>query len=131
MIKLIQKTFNSNTMIPVQYKHKLKRLESLLRQFTSKGKLSKTLQNELDQLSDQIADYEENHFPFHPESLKEMIELRMYQRKLKQKDLAEMLGTTPSRISEILNGKRSLTLDLAKSLHRNLNIDAKLILSDL
>ena len=59
-----------------------------------------------------------------------MIELRMYQRKLKQKDVAKILGTTPSRISEILNGKRGLTMELAKSLYKNLNIDAELILSN-
>jgi len=59
-----------------------------------------------------------------------MIELRMYQRKLKQKDVAKILGTTPSRISEILNGKRGLTMDLAKGLYKNLNIDAEIILQN-
>ena len=38
-----------------------------------------------------------------------MIELRMYQLKLKQKDFAHILGTSPSRISEILKGKKGLT----------------------
>ncbi|RLD26926.1 MAG: transcriptional regulator [Bacteroidetes bacterium] len=110
------------------YKIKLIRLEDLLKQLTTKGKLNKATHKELDQLSDQIQEYEEKNYPFKVESLKEMIELRMYQRKLKQKDLAEILGTTPSRISEILNGKRSLTLDLARGLYRKLNIDADLIL---
>jgi len=59
-----------------------------------------------------------------------MIELRMYQRKLKQKDLAKILGTTPSRISEILNGKRGLTLELARGMYLKLNIDAELILQN-
>ena len=54
----------------------------------------------------------------------------MFKRKLKQKDIAQILGTTPSRISEILNGKRNLTIDLAKRLHHKLNIDADLILSE-
>ncbi len=83
---------------------------------------------ELDLLSDQIADYEAHHYPFEPKNLKEMIELRMYQRKLKQKDLAKVLGISPSRVSEILNGKRNLTFEHAKALHINLNIDAELIL---
>jgi len=122
--------FKTDTMDSKEYKLKLERLEDLLKQLTTKGKLSKGLQMELDKISDQIADYEEKQFPFQPESLIEMIELRMYQRKLKQKDLAKILGTTPSRISEILNGKRNLTMELAKSLHRKLNIDANLILSD-
>ena len=111
-----------------EYKVKLKRLEELLGQLTDKGKLSNSLHEELDQLSDQIQEYEEIHHPFEVESLNEMIELRMYQRKLKRKDLAQILGTTPSRISEILNGKRNLSMELAKGLYQKLNIDAELIL---
>ena len=116
-------------MILREYKTALIRIEELLNLLTQETKLSKKHQTELDHLSDEIADYEEKHFPFVPETLKEMIELRMYQRKLKQKDVARILGTTPSRISEILNGKRSLTLELAKGLHKKLNIDAELLLS--
>lgn len=44
--------------------------------------------------------------------------------------IAQILGTTPSQISEILSGKRGLTIELAKGLYNNLNIDPKLILSD-
>ena len=111
-----------------EYLNKSKRLEELLKKFTSQGKLEDHLQLELDNLSDEIQEYEEKYYSFKVESLNEMIELRMYQRKLKQKDLAKILGTTPSRISEILNGKRGLTMELAKSLYKKLNIDADLIL---
>ena len=62
---------------------------------------------QLEQLSEQIAAYEEQHFPFEAQTLQEMIELLMYQRKLRQKDLAHLLGISPSRISEVLNGKRT------------------------
>ena len=111
-----------------EYKEKTKRLEELLKQFTLSGNLDDKSQIELDKLSDEIQEYEEKNYPFKVESLNEMIELRMYQRKLKQKDLAQILGTTPSRISEILSGKRGLTMELAKSLYKKLNIDAELIL---
>jgi len=111
-----------------EYKLKSKEMEALLKKLTDKGKLNKTELAKLDVLSDLIADFEESNYPFKPTSLEEMIELRMYQRKLKQKDVAEILGTTPSRISEILNGKRKLTFDLAKSLYSKLNIDPELIL---
>ena len=113
-----------------QYQEANQKMEDLLGILTEKGKLTKGQQAELDRVSDEIARYEEAHYPFKPESLIEMIELRMYQRKLKQKDLAKILGTTPSRISEILNGKRGLTMDLARGLYRNLNIDPVLILSE-
>ena len=126
-IKSMLKRFE---MTSTDYKHKTKRMEELLKLLTEKGNLNVRLQKELDQISDEIADYEEENFPFKVESLNEMIELRMYQRKLKQKDIAKILGTTPSRISEILNGKRGLTIELAKGLYNKLNIDPKLILSD-
>ena len=117
-------------MTKTEYANKTKRLEELLLIISSKKKLSKNLQQELDNLSDEIADYEETRFPFEASNLKEMIELRMYQRKLKQKDIAKILGTTPSRISELLNGKRGLTMELARGLHKKLNIDAELILNN-
>ena len=112
-----------------EYKLKSKRLENLLKLLTEKGKLSKKHEQELDNLSDEIALYEEENFAFEPSNLIEMIELRMYQRKLKQKDVAKILGTTPSRVSEILNGKRGLTINLAKGLYTKLNIDPTLILT--
>lgn len=111
------------------YKERNARMEILLKKLTESGKLTTKEEAELDAISDEIANYEEINFPFKPESLKEMIELRMYQRKLKQKDLAVILGTTPSRISELLSGKCPLTIDLAKSLHQKLNIDSDLILN--
>ena len=112
-----------------QYKKANERMEYLLSLITRNGELSKKDQNELDELSEMVAEYEEANFPFQPETLIEMIELRMFQRKLKQKDLAHILGTTPSRISEILNGKRDITMDLARGLYQKLNVDPKLILS--
>ena len=111
-----------------KYKIDLARMESLLALLTSTGSLSEKDQNELDLVSESVASFEELNHPFKPDNLVEMIELRMYQRKLKQKDLATVLDTTPSRVSEILNGKRGLTLDIAKKLYSKLNIDAELIL---
>ena len=114
-------------MINQTYNIKLKRMEFLLKRLTTDGKLNSKMQSELDRISDEVADYEEKKYPFKAESLIEEIELRMYQRKLNQKDIAEILGTTPSRISELLSGKKRLTLELAKGLYKKLNIDADLI----
>lgn len=111
-----------------KYMDSTERMEELLSILSEKGKLTKKQQAELDEISDYVADYEESNYPFRPDSLIEMIELRMFQRKLKQKDLAKILGTTPSRVSEILNGKRGLTFELAKALYTKLNIDPKIIL---
>jgi hypothetical protein len=56
------------------------------------------------------------------------IELRMFEMKLKQKDLALLLETSTSRISEYLNGKRDITIEIARALHKKLNIDSDIIL---
>lgn len=110
------------------YENGLARMEELLKVVGNDTNPASKEFQELDQLSDLIAAYEESNYSFEPNNLLEMIELRMFQRKLKQKDIAEMLGTTPSRISEILNGKRKLTFELAQGLYTKLNIDPELIL---
>ena len=68
------------------YKTKVDRLELLLKQLTVEGKLSSSLQKELDEISDDVQEYEEKHYSFKADTLNEMIELRMYQRKLEQKN---------------------------------------------
>ena len=83
---------------------------------------------ELDKLSDAVADYEEKHYPVPKPTLQEVIELRMFERKLTQKSLAKLLGTNAARISEYLKGKREITLKIAKALYHELNIDPDIIL---
>jgi len=113
-----------------EYRDQLKEMESFLDLLTKKGKLNKVQQTQLDIASDYVQEYEEKYHAFKPDNLVEMIELRMYQRKLKQKDLADLLDTSPSRISEFMNGKRKLTMEMAKALYKKLNIDAELILAE-
>ncbi|MEZ4827588.1 MAG: helix-turn-helix domain-containing protein [Bacteroidia bacterium] len=112
-----------------EYQDSLVRMESLLKIVGNDTDSSSKEFIELNELSQIIAEYEERHYSFEPKNLREMIELRMYQRKLKQKDIAELLGTTPSRVSEIINGKRKLTFELAKALYSKLNIDPEIILN--
>jgi HTH-type transcriptional regulator/antitoxin HigA len=101
------------------------RLEELLKEVINENAEST---QELIRVSDLIEKYEEIHFPIGLPSLKEVIELRMFEMKLKQKDLAVLLNVSASRISEIFNGKRDITLNIAKSLHKKLNIDSDIIL---
>jgi HTH-type transcriptional regulator/antitoxin HigA len=83
---------------------------------------------ELKRVSEIVENYELEHYPIGTPSLREVIELRMFEMKLKQKDLAEILETSTSRISEYLNGKRDITIQIARALHKNLNIDSDIIL---
>ncbi len=64
-----------------------------------------------------------------PTTLVEMIRYKMFEMNLKQKQLANLLEISETRISELLCGKRKLNLELAKKLHQKLNIDAAFLLS--
>lgn len=66
--------------------------------------------------------------PPKPETLPAMIELKRQQKRLKQKDLATLLEIPAGRLSQILSGKRRVSLDLAKKLHERLNISPAFIL---
>ena len=83
---------------------------------------------ELDLLSDLVADYEEEHFPVEAPALVDVLKLRMYEMKLTQSKLSEMLNVSPSRISEYMSGKCEPTLRVARDISRKLNIDASIVL---
>jgi len=78
--------------------------------------------------SDIVEAYEELHYEIGVPSLIDVIRLRMEELKIKNKDLAKLLGTSPSRVSEYLSGKREITLNVARELHAKLNIDSDIIL---
>ncbi|MDQ2770319.1 MAG: helix-turn-helix domain-containing protein [Bacteroidota bacterium] len=66
--------------------------------------------------------------PPKPTTLPAMIELKRQQKQLKQKDLAALLEIPAGRLSQILSGKRRVSLDLAKKLYERLNISPEFIL---
>lgn len=104
------------------------RLEKLLELEKCAEFESVTHNLELIEVSDIIEAYLEAHLPVGLPSLVEVVELRMFELGLKRKDLALLLYTSASRISEYLNGKREITLEVAKGLHKKLNIDSDIIL---
>lgn len=99
-----------------QYKKTLQRFEEifLARADTKEGK-------EAQLLALVIKDYEDKHFKIDVPDPVEAIKYRMKQMHLSKKDLAEILGYT-SRVSEILNRRRKLTLQMVRNLHEKLNI---------
>ena len=110
------------------YKQYLLRIEELLKIVDNRTPSNDPNFIELETISDLVADYEEKYLPVAIPSLIDVIKLRMQEQGLKQKDLAELLGTTTSRISEYIRGKRELTLQMAKKVHKQLDIDADIIL---
>ena len=83
---------------------------------------------ELNLISNLVADYEEEYFPVKAPRLVDVIKLRMYEMNLTQLKLSELLGVSPSRISEYLSGKNEPTLKVAREISKKLNIDASIVL---
>jgi len=65
--------------------------------------------------------YENKHYPINPPNPIDAIKFRMEQEGLNRSDLEPYLGSK-SRVSEILNNKRNLTLNMIRRLHTGLNI---------
>ena len=76
-----------------------------------------------------MATNNENPSPFmavHPGA---MIKPELEERGISQKQLAGMLGVQASHLSEVLNGKRPLTTDLAVKIEKAIGLSAKILLS--
>jgi antitoxin component HigA of HigAB toxin-antitoxin module len=63
-----------------------------------------------------------------PETIIEVIELKMFESKLTQTKLAAEIGLGQSKVSEILSGKRKPDLLFLKGVHKVLKIDANFLL---
>lgn len=106
------------------YEKALERLEEIFdaKPGTAKG-------DELEILALLIDQYEKEHFPIDFPDPIEAVKFRMEQLGMKQKDLAETIGFK-SRVSEILNKKRKLTLDMIRKLHEELHIPTSLLIKE-
>jgi HTH-type transcriptional regulator/antitoxin HigA len=83
---------------------------------------------ELDFLTDLVVAYEKANYPIGKPVFTDVLKTRMCEMNLTQKTLSDMLGISKSRVSEYLSGKCEPTLKIAKLIHRQLNIDANIIL---
>ncbi len=84
--------------------------------------------DELDLLVTLVESYEMRHYPIAPPDPIDAIKFRMEQMGMTKTDMIRYLGSQ-SRVSEILNRKRGLTLNMIKSLYRELKIPAKVLLA--
>lgn len=83
--------------------------------------------DELEILGILIDRYENEHFPIDLPDPIEAIKFRMEQLGYTQTDLAKVVGLK-SRASEILSGKRKLSLDMIRQLHDKLNIPTDVLI---
>lgn len=81
----------------------------------------------LDVLATLIDAYESEHYSMDPPDPIEAIKFRMEQQGLSRKDLEPLLGTR-TRVAEVLNRKRSLSIGMIRRLHDHLGISAEVLI---
>jgi HTH-type transcriptional regulator/antitoxin HigA len=105
------------------YNDSIKRVEELwgAKKDTPQG-------DELDLLVTLVESYEMKHYPIAPPDPVDAIKFRMEQMDMTKADMVKYLGSQ-SRVSEVLNRKRKLTLSMVKSLYKGLKIPAEILLA--
>jgi HTH-type transcriptional regulator/antitoxin HigA len=106
------------------YREALKRLEEIF-----DAQLGTPDSDELEVLGLMVDDYENKYYPIEAPDPIEAIKIRMEEMHLRQVDLVSDIGGK-SRVSEILNRKRRLTLDMIRKLAIRLNLSANLLIKD-
>lgn len=85
--------------------------------------------DEAEILSMLIENYENEHYPIEAPDPIEAIKIRMEELNMRQKDLVGIIGGK-SRVSEILNRKKRLTVDMIRELERTLQISASVLVNN-
>jgi len=106
------------------YQKALKRLEIVF-----DAKIGTIESDEADVLGLMIDEYEKKHYPIEAPDPIEAIKIRMEEMQLKQIDLVNEIGGK-SRVSDILNRKRKLTVEMIRKLTTRLNLSAGMLIND-
>jgi HTH-type transcriptional regulator/antitoxin HigA len=107
------------------YKEALKNIELLIERGVKKGSAEA---EKLDVLVTLVQDYETKNFIQTTPDPIDTIEFVMEQQDLRPEDLAPYIGSR-SKVSEVLNRARPLSLNMIKALHKGLNIPAEVLLN--
>lgn len=128
MTKLTHQQFEAMIMKVIKTEEEYQAAMSRLEEIFESKKDSKTA-DELELLSLLIEKYEDETNPINLPDPIEAIKFRMDQLGYKQKDLAKAIGLK-SRVSEILNKKRKLTIDMIRKLHDTLGIPTEVLIKE-
>lgn len=110
------------------YKATMVKIDALMKK--GEANLTNKEANELRNMALAAQAYEKSIYTIvAPKTLEGMIELKMYERKLKQKDLAKLMGLGEAKLSQILSGKRQPDVAFLKAAYQKLGIDASFLLS--
>jgi HTH-type transcriptional regulator/antitoxin HigA len=109
------------------YNHVMAKIDGLM----AKGsdKVSKEELAEIRSMAQAAQSYEHAKYVIEaPTTIVGMIEMRMFEMKLKQRDLAQKLDVSDAKLSLIMNGKQKPDVSFLKAVHTQLNIDANFLL---
>jgi len=106
------------------YKLALKRLEEIF-----DAPIGTSESDEADILGLMIDEYEKKHYPIEAPDPIEAIKIRMEELQLRQIDLVDVIGSK-SRVSEVLNRRRKLTIEMIRNLTKRLNLSPDLLITD-
>ena len=105
-----------------QYEFALEKIEELLPLVTEDTPANDKKAIELTLMSEIVITYETEYFPIEKPSIAGLIELSLEEKGLSQKELAEHIGISPSRINDYVTGRAEPTLKIARLLCLELNI---------
>lgn len=83
---------------------------------------------ELTMMSDVVISYEKEHFPINKPTVAELIESSLEEKGMTQRQLANEIGISPSRVNDYISGRSEPTLKIARLLCQVLNIPPAAIL---
>lgn len=106
------------------YQEALRRLEEIF-----DAPIDSQESDEADVLAILVDEYEKQHYPIEAPDPIEAIKIRMEELNLRQVDLVPEIGGK-SRVSEILNRKRRLTVGMIRKLTKKLNLSADILIND-
>jgi HTH-type transcriptional regulator/antitoxin HigA len=105
-----------------QYEFALVRIEELLPLVDDNTPANDRNAVELTMMSDVVIDYEKEHFPIGKPTVAQLIQLSLDENNMSQKQLAEKIGVSPSRINDYVSGRAEPTLRIARMLCITLGI---------
>lgn len=109
------------------YNATMKKIDALMKK--GESKLTSKEAEELRTLALAAQAYEKSIYTIPaPKTLEGLIELKMYERRLKQKELAELLGIGEPKLSQIMSKKRKPDVAFLKAAHKLLGIDGNILL---
>ena len=121
----MKRTINNDT----ELKEAIQRLESLTDK-GEEGNISDVEQMEIEYLSMLIEKYEEEHYHIGEPNPVEYLKYILENKNMKQQDLVNLLGISKGTLSNILNYRKKLSIEMIRALHNRLKIPYDILMQD-